>query len=595
VPGVQVAQIDANKWAVSARGFNGRFAARLLVLMDGRSVYSPLYSGVYWESQDTFIEDIERIEVIRGPGATLWGANAVNGVVNIITKGAADTTGSRVYAGIGDELAAFGGARHGFRVDDDTAARVYAKYKKHDSFELVGGDDARDDWDNLQAGFRVDHTPNARDTLTVQGDVYTQDLSKYVERPTLTPPYTNRFLDSADASGANLVGRWTRALSDGGDIQVQVYVDRYDRTDQYADQKVTTYDVDFQHRFTPRERHEIVWGLGYRFTDQWVKGLGNALVTDEDHENHLFSAFVQDEITLVPGRWTVVLGSKFEHNDFTGFEAQPSARVVFKPEQRQTLWAAVSRAVRTPSVGEQVNIIPFVTIPPNTPPNFPNPLPLQLVNVGDQYDESVEQIAYEFGWRKDVSRTLSLDAALYYTEYDNGRLAVPGASSVVVAPLPYVQQLLQLVNGVNGETYGAELAAAWELSDTTRLQLAYSHQRTFDHSDLVSDADFNEGSQPRNQLSLRVDTMLTPALELNLWGRYVDQLSGVNTASAREVTVPSYTELDLQLTWRPQPRVELSLVGRNLLNPSHQEFVQEAFTPPSEIERSVYGYVKVDF
>ncbi len=595
VPGVQVAQIDANKWAVSARGFNGRFAARLLVLMDGRSVYSPIYSGVYWESQDTFIEDIERIEVIRGPGATLWGANAVNGVINIITKAAADTNGTRVYAGVGDELEAFGGARHGFRVGDDTAARMYVKYKQLDSFELVGGDDAKDDWDNLQAGFRVDHWPNSRDELTVQGDVFKQDLSKYVVRPTLTPPYSTRILDSADAQGANLIGRWTRALSGGGNIQAQAYIDHYNRTDQYVDQEVTTFDFDLQHRFAPDDRHEIVWGLGYRYSDIWVDGRGDVQATDQNHENSVFSAFVQDEITLVPERWTVVLGSKFEHNDFTGFEVQPSARVVFKPEQRQTLWAAVSRAVRTPSVGEQVNVLPFSTIPPNTPPNSPNPLPLQIVAVGDRYNDSVEQLAYEFGWRMDVSEALSFDAALYYTEYDKGRIAVPGASSVVFAPVPHARQLLQLVNDLYGETYGLELAASWEASDSMRLQLAYSHQRTFDHTDLLVDADSNEGSQPRNQLSLRADIELTSELGLHVWGRYVDQLQGVSVSSGPAVTIPSYTELDLQLTWHPQPNVELSLVGRNLLNPSHREFVQEAFTPPSEVERSVYGYVKVDF
>ncbi len=594
VPGVQVAQIDAQRWAVSARGFNGRFAARLLVLMDGRSLYSPLYSGVYWESQDTFIEDIERIEVIRGPGATLWGANAVNGVINIITRSAADTIGTRVYAGLGDQLEAFAGARHGFRIDADTDARVYVKYKEHDEFELVGGADANDDWDNVQGGFRVDHALNAHDSLTLQGDAFTQDLSKFVDRPTLTAPFTARFLDSAEASGGNLIGRWTRTLSADEDLQLQAYVDYYERTEQFADLEITTYDVDFQHHFTPSARHEIVWGLGYRLTDIWVTGRGNVSVTDSDHEDHLFSGFIQDAITLVPERWTLILGSKFEHNDFTGFEAQPSARVVFKPAQRQTLWAAISRAVRTPSVGEQVNVIPFQTIPPNTPPNFPNPLPLQLVNVGDQYDDSVEQLAYELGWRFDASDRLSLDTALYYAEYDNGRIATPGAVSFVPAPVPHTRQLLQLGNDLEGETYGIELAATWDVSDSTRVQLAYSHQRTFDHDDLPGD-DLNEGSQPRNQLSLRTDIALSPQLELNLWGRYVDRLPALVVATGPAVSIPSYTELDLQLTWRPQPKLELSLVGRNLLNPSHREFVQEAFTPPSEVERSVYGYVKVDF
>jgi iron complex outermembrane receptor protein len=594
VPGVQVAQIDANKWAVTARSFNSRFANKLLVLVDGRSVYSPLYSGVYWESQSPMLEDIERIEVIRGPGATLWGANAVNGVINIISKTAAETAGSMAFAGAGSHEKVFGGARDGFTLGADTDARVYLKYEGHNAFELAGGGTARDDWDNLQTGFRADHRLDGDTGITIQGDINRQKIDKLVYRPTLTPPYTQVWEDSARSTGANLLGRWTRALEDDGELQIQAYVDYFQRDEFYVDQSVWTWDLDLQHRFSPAPDHDLVWGLGYRVYDLALKDLRTVEVANRHHSNQLFSAFIQDDITLVPDRWKLTLGTKLEHNDFTGFEIQPSARIAFKPEPRQTVWGAISRAVRTPSVGEQESTIAVQTIPPFTGINALSPFPLQLVLNGDRFSESETVNAFEAGWRFEASQRLSLDVAAYYNEYEKGRYASRGATNFILTPPLHTQQEVDLANGGYGEQWGVELALDWRAGDALGFQLSYSHQRIFDHSE-TGEADLNEGSSPRNQASLRTDLKISPRLEANLWLRYVDQLSGIGVNSVDNVTIPAYTEADLQLTWRPQSNVEVSLVGRNLLSSSHAEFVQETFTLPTEVERSVYGYLKVDF
>ncbi|MCB1800818.1 MAG: TonB-dependent receptor [Gammaproteobacteria bacterium] len=593
VPGVQVAQIDANKWAVTARGFNGRFANRLLVLMDGRSIYSPLYSGVYWESQDTFLDDIERIEVIRGPGATLWGANAANGVINIITKTAADTLGTSLVAGAGTHERAFGGLRHGFTIGPDSDARVYIQFSQVDEFAFASGDDAGDDWNRLHGGFRIDHAADTLNRVTVQGDLYRQNIDKNVARPILVPPYQSVTLDHASVSGGNLLGRWTRTLANDEEWQIQAYADYYQRNDLYVEQSTWTWDLDLQHRFSPAEGHDVVWGLGYRHVDMELDDPRTLQATELNHELSLFSAFVQDTISLVPERWTLTLGSKLEHNDFTGLELQPSARVSFAPTPDQTFWAAVSRAVRTPSVAEQVSILPLVTFPPALP--VPGPLPVNVTVTQSDFDASENTLAYELGWRFAASESLSVDVAAYYNEYDNGRLIAPLGLVINPGPPMHAVQIMQFTNGLWGEAWGIELAVDWRPSDAAHFQLAYSHQRVFDHSERVPDVDVTEGSLPQHQLSLRASLELTSTIEANLWLRYVDRLFGLQANGDSAEYIPAYTEADLQLTWRPRADVELSLVGRNLLDSSHPEFVQELFTLRTEIERSVHGYLKVDF
>jgi iron complex outermembrane receptor protein len=365
VPGVTVARIDGTKWAISARGFNGRLANKLLVLIDGRSVYSPETSGVYWEVQDLLLEDIERIEVIRGPGGTLWGANAVNGVINIITKRAEDTQGVLVTAGGGSEERGFGSFRYGARMGEHADYRVYGKYFKRIGLVDALGRSANDGQQALRAGGRVDWTLTDRDELTLQGDIYGTRLR---ETPTVVSP-DNPFAPFANRpgefTGGHVLGRWTRAFSKRSDLALQVYYDRFDRDLFDLADHINTFDVDLQHHVALGQQHDVVWGLGYRLVSHEAHGDSATPIHFNPARKtaHLFSGFAQDEITLVKDRLRLMVGAKLEHNQFSGFEAQPSIRVSWTPSSKQAVWAAVSRAVRTPVRSEQDIKASIQTVP----------------------------------------------------------------------------------------------------------------------------------------------------------------------------------------------------------------------------------------
>ena len=334
VPGLQVAALDASTWAISARGFNSQYANKLLVMIDGRSVYSPLFSGVYWDVQQMMLDDVARIEVIRGPGATVWGANAVNGVINIISKRPGRRRGDHLRR---RRRRASGTGRRALRRPDrrDTYYRIYGTYQFNNDFQQANGQSANDGWDLVQGGFRVDHYTGNDGQLTWQGDGYAGNLADY----------------TGDLNGFNTLGRWTQRIAERSSYEVQAYFDHTYRNDALAEVSVDTAELTFQHTFGLGERNDVIWGLGYRFMDTRSYKANSPAVTilDDNIPLNLFSAFVQDEFKIIPDQLTFTLGTKIEHNDFTGFEVQPSARLVFNPTANQTVWAAVSRAVRTPS------------------------------------------------------------------------------------------------------------------------------------------------------------------------------------------------------------------------------------------------------
>jgi iron complex outermembrane receptor protein len=337
-PNLQVAQVNSSQWAVSSRGFNNVLSNKLLVMIDGRTVYTPLYAGVFWDVQDALLEDIDRIEVVSGPGGTLWGANAVNGVINIITKSAKDTQGFFMEAGAGTESNGFGSMRYGGQLSPGLYYRVYGKGFNRDELVVADGSDAGDGWDMGQGGFRLDWEPNQDDVLTLQSDFYD------------SKPNPEAASDPVVAMGGNILGRWTHKISDDSDFQVQFYYDRTRRdfNDEFTE-NLDTYDFDAQHRFQIGDRQEIIWGLGYRRMDDSVANLELLGFDPGNKTLSLYSAFIQDEITLIEDRLRLTLGSKFEHNEYTGFEVQPSGRLAWTPSTEHTVWAAVSRAVRTPS------------------------------------------------------------------------------------------------------------------------------------------------------------------------------------------------------------------------------------------------------
>ena len=325
VPGVDVAQSGSHDWNVSVRGFNGTYANKLLVLIDGRTVYSNFFAGTIWELQDTLLEDIDRIEVIRGPGAAQWGANAVNGVINIITKNAKDTQGGLATASVGNQIKAIDGGRYGVKIGDDSYVRMYAKYNDDDAFNRTNGTSNGDGWQKRQAGFRSDSKLTTQDNLTVQGDLYdTHEGLKYT-LPTLTSPYTYQDPNDLEASGGNILTRWTRNITSESSIATQAYLDNTAYKVDWGSYNTTTLDFDFQHTWTGWDRNEVVWGLGYRLISDHAETTSIFSLAPVESDNSLYSGFLQDKITLLPNSVFLTLGSKVEHNDYTGVEVQPSA------------------------------------------------------------------------------------------------------------------------------------------------------------------------------------------------------------------------------------------------------------------------------
>ncbi|NTV50994.1 MAG: TonB-dependent receptor, partial [Geobacteraceae bacterium] len=487
VPGVTVARIDSSKWAVTARGFNGRFARKLLVLIDGRSVYSPLFSGVFWDAQDTLLEDVEQIEVIRGPGATIWGANAVNGVINIITKKAEDTTGGLLVAGTGNYERGFGAVRYGAELGDWGALRAYGKYFNRNELKAEDGRSADDGWDMGRGGFRMDGK-NGQNSFTLQGDFYNGTEGETITFHDLAAPPSYSAVRNANTtvSGGNILSRWTRSLVDDGEISAQLYYDRNKRDiPQLMNIVNDTVDLDLLHRFQWGGMHEIVLGGGFRFIDEQLVGSDNLSFNPSYRNEKLYSTFVQDDITLVQDKLHLILGSKFEHNVYTGFEVQPSGRLIWTPNERLSLWSAVSRAVHTPSRGESDNLLKQGAIPIPNPvcslgplcPPLPTFVPLVIAVQGPGNLRSEVLMAYEAGLRIKASDRFTVDLAGFYNNYHRligvttPLLPQPGPG----VPPSYYLLINTLNNADKGETWGGELAADWQVAEPWRLLLAYSY------------------------------------------------------------------------------------------------------------------------
>ena len=580
VPGLEVAHIDANKWAISSRGFNAWFANKLLVLMDGRSVYTPLFSGVYWDVQDTLLEDIDRIEVIRGPGATLWGANAVNGVINIITKKAQDTQGGLITAGGGNLEQGFGAARYGGKIGENAWYRGYAKYFNRSPFEDNQGDDAADDWDMGRTGFRVDWDQSESNSLTFQGDAYTGNSGTTNIITGVIPPRV--FDDSADVSGGNLLGRWSHTFSDTSDMSLQAYYDRTVRNMEILSETRDTVDIDFQHTFQLGRRQQVIWGLGYRMTHDNITNSETVSFDPDSRTDNLFSGFFQDQFSLIADKLDLTVGSKFEHNDFSGFEFQPSARLRWKPRKNHMLWAAVSRAVRTPSRADHdldVKLKAFRTGPTvNT-----------LMIRGNSAFDSEEVITYEAGYRLVPMARLSLDLASFYNVYRDLRTTVPGMPipAFTAFPPPAARVLPQnIVNKFHEDAYGTEITGNLQLTDWWKLSLGYTWINLHLFADAAEkslDLELNEGGTPRNQFFAGSYLDLPGNLQLDTLLFYVDDLP--------DLDVPSYTRLDMRLGWQPVKHLEFSLKLENLLDNRHPEYINTQGIQSTRVPRSIYGKV----
>ncbi len=547
-PGMQVARFNGNTWAISARGFNASGANKMQVLLDGRSVYSPLFSGVFWDAQDTMLEDIDRIEVIRGPGATLWGANAVNGVINIITKKASDSQGALLVAGGGTEERGFTEFRYGGKAGGRGHYRVYSKYSYLDALALREGASAQDPLQRAFGGFRADLELSAASQLTLQGDIYRGNARRLAQ-------------DDINTHGGNLLGRWSHRFKNQSELQIQTYYDRTSRSiPPVFDEVRNTYDIEAQHHVPFGERHDIVWGLGYRASSDRTRREPILFFDPLGRTLQLFSAFAQDEIALAPGRVYLIVGSKFEHNTYTGLEVQPTVRLAWTTSSRQLLWGAVSRAVRTPTRLDTDTVIPG-------PP---------VAILGNKKFKSEEVLAYEIGYRFRPSPRISFDLAAFYNDYDRLRSQE--------APLRPGEPVL-LSNTLQGRTYGAAINGAVQILPWWRVQADYRNLQVRLEPKPGS-RDFtggrSEANDPRNLFAFRSNMDLPRRVELDFWVRHVSALPN-------PVPLPGYITFDVRLGWKPSDRLELSIAGQNLPERSHGEFRSTAV--PEEVQRGVYGKV----
>lgn len=590
VPGIQVARISSSKWAITARGFNSQFANKLLVQMDGRTLYSPLFSGVFWEDQTTLLEDIDRIEVIRGPGASLWGANAVNGIINIITKTSDKTQGALATNRVGTLERSGGGARYGGEAGSKGHYRLYATYANRDESVSPEGEGSGDSWDTLQGGFRSDLTPTADMRLTFQGDVYSGRFNERTNLPSLSAPYTTLYENENDSKHMNLLSRVTRTLSTTSEFTFQAYYDRSEKEEIDLSWEGDLADLDFQHRFQPLSGHEVIWGFGYRYYSDTIEFSDNFTLASPSTTDHLISTFLQDEITLTPSL-QLTLGTKLEHNDYTGTEIQPNARILWAPNAIHSTWFAVSRAVRTPNRSETQIRIRQAVVPPGTPVN-PSPLPLEVLITGDEDFESEKLIALEAGYRLTPDPAFSLDLALFFNSYDDlsGYLTGepvpdPGADPTRVTLETSIN------NGMEGHTWGLEVASNWAPRPNWRLQASGTlFQASYDTKSgyAGSFSDDTDDAAPKVQFSLRSGLDLSPKVTLDLWLRHMDDI--------QEGRVDAYTELDARLAWKPTKGVELSVTGQNLLHESHAEFAESLlWVAPTEVERSVHAQATLAF
>lgn len=589
VPGLQVARIDANKWAITSRGFNGRFANKLLVLMDGRTVYTPFFSGVFWDVQDTLMEDIERIEIIRGPGASAWGANAVNGVINVITKHSKDTTGGLISGGVGTEEKGFGNVRYGGKISDKAHVRLYAKYFRRDRAVYSDNTDAADEWHVARGGFRADWGFSDKNSLTVQGDIYDGETGQNSTTASLTPPYSINYDEDTEIDGGNILARWEHIFSKTSDMALKIYYDQASNQSVIGGLDAKTLDIDLQHQFALADRHEIMWGVGYRLIKDDLRNTFNVVFEPEKDSFHLFSAFIQDDITFVPDKWRLTVGSKFEHNDYTGYEIQPTARILWTPDHSNSIWGSVSRAVRTPSRAESDSRVNAAVIPPGVPGN-PGVLPVIVTNFGSDEFDSEDLLAFEVGYRAQPMEKLTLDTAVFYNIYKNLRTTETGTSFVEPPSNPSRVVLpVYMDNKMKGETYGFELAVDWKPLGWWRLQTAYTYlEMDLELEDDSTDTAFiiAEDENPQHQVSLRSSTDLPKDLEFDLWARFVDSLPAQD--------IDGYITLDARLGWHPTESFEIAVVGQNLLDNHHPEFRSELIeTASTEVERSVY--VKITF
>ncbi len=598
-PGIQVVRSDPGDFAVTSRGFLGEWATKLLVLIDGRSVYSPFMSGVLWEYNDMLLENIERIEVIRGPGATLWGANAVNGVINIITRHAKDTQGGMAVATFSSQEG-YDGLRYGAKLADGMYLRAYGKYS-HSSG--VVNDKQLADPRQASGGMRLDWDMTPADKLMVSSDYFGGHEKNASTRPVVVPPPVQpTCADENHYGGGNALARWDHTFSATSNLQLQAYYYHqkqysYRSTDDRLAQgseelendgtSMNIYDLDLQHTFAAGDRNSIVWGLNSRYISSYKRDNSYYFNFKSRHEKlRLYSAFAQDEIKLVPDLLRLTVGSKFEYDSYTHLQVQPSIRLLYTPSATQSFWGAVSRAVRTPSQVENVGRVRAGYIAPGGLFRLSPPALAELTGNIDYGAEDL--IAYELGHRIEPAENVSLDTALFYNVYDNLRTFEQGSPQLQQG---YIYIPLEVDNKMHGRTYGAELTGNWQALQQWRLQACYSYLRmnlSQEKDSTDTQSAYDQDMSSSNMLNLRSLYSITPNLEFDVSLYFASRIKGLDN--------PSHTDLTVRLGWRPVKRLTLEAIGYNLIDNKYSGFRDERYNRGlNEVRRIIYGRVTLTF
>ena len=584
VPGINVAQIDANKWAISARGFNRQYSNKLLVLIDGKTVYTPVFSGVFWDSLDTILADIDRIEVIRGPGATLWGSNAVNGVINIITKTAQSTQGTYFSALYGNQEDGSVEARYGGQLNNDAFYRLYAKTIAKDELtnrlDQTGNDD---DWKQHRMGFRIDSSKTSDVKWQLHGEAYTSDINQTQGFPGLNVPVQVTNIDGQEiTNGYSLVAHIENS-DKTTNRQFSSYVDYYDREmDNLLKLKVLMFDLNYQQLHKINSHNELMWGVGYRYTQDSLESVilsNNQSYLDyfpDEISGAIYSSFIQNEFKIIPDELHMTLGAKVEHHYFTGYEFQPNIRLAYYPNVNHTIWAAISRASRTPTRAEKT--ISFIA----------NSTAGGFVRVNGNRDYKSETLtAYELGHRFKVSQKMSLDTSLFYNEYKNLRTLENTGNGF---PSSNTIANIEISNLGFGETYGFNVEGRYTPTKDWTITANYSlikFNLDTDKDSKDTSLAAEEFSSPEQQVSILSRVNLTNNLELDTNLSFTDQLDAFD--------IDEHVRLDARIGWKPYENISLSLVGQNLLDSSHQEFNQFLYWTEAEIDRSIYAKLELNF
>jgi iron complex outermembrane recepter protein len=575
VGGVQVSRLDSDHWAIGIRGLTNAFSKALLVLIDGRSVYTPLFGGVYWQVQETLLEDVERIEVIRGPGGTIWGSNAVNGVINVITRNSRDSTGVFVGAGAGNVDRGRVAIRYGAEVNRELSYRVYATGSLRDP-QHHADDVLYDEWSLAQTGFRVDLTRPGNRSLRLQGDVYRGTMGERVAVGSFRPPAQIVVEGSDIVSGGNMVAEWQQELPASTSLRLQASYDRTVRHAIHFGEARNTFDADMLLRTPLGRRHQLSWGAGARTSrSDFTEVFSTVSVMPQDRDQRLASLFAQDEIAILPDELFVTVGSKLEHNSYTGWEFQPSARVLWRLDTEESVWGGVTRAVRTPSrIEADLRLTGFGIA-----------APLVYVQVaGSEAFEAEGLVGFEAGYRRILLPSVYLDVSAFHNSYDKLSSFSAFTPTAQTAPIPHLLFRANYENGIEASGDGFEISPEWRPRSWARVRGSYALLSI----DATNRPGFNldttnvglyEGSVPRHQAFVHTSLNLPRRVEVDYVHRAVGRLAWND--------VPRYATADARVAWEVADGVTVAAAAQNLFAPRHVEFFRTEFTQPG-IRRSAY-------